>query len=260
MLARPRWLQPRRLAKSALTVIGLLLLFALAINAWLISTTRARIYDRMDLLDEAEVALVLGTSAYTRSGAPNRLFRHRMLAAAELYASGKVQQLLISGANPGYYNEPQQMYKALRSYGVPHAAITLDFAGYSTFDSIVRSRRIFGLERYILVSQRYHDYRALFIARHNGVEAIAYVRPQEDLRQPFVTELREYLARIKAVLDLFILHPQPRYLGPELPLNALDDALAQAAMCRDNLRGPQQPLAGWRDYSLFFSGYEQATE
>src|SRR5699024_11060769 len=160
---------------------------------WLMASTQDRIHDRIEQIGDFKVGLVLGTSPYTSSGAKNLLFRHRMRTAAQLYADGKVQHLLVSGANPGnYYNEPQKMYQALRRLGVPHAAMTLDFAGYSTIDSIVRSRRIFGLRRYILISQRYHDYRALFIAQRLGIEAQAYVRPAEDRRQPFLTEVREY--------------------------------------------------------------------
>jgi len=215
--ARPR---RYRAACTGLTLIGLLLLLVIVLNAWIITATQARIHDHVQRLQDHAVALVLGTSPYTRSGEPNLLFQHRMLAAADLYAAGKVRHILVSGANPGYYNEPQEMYQALRRLGVPHSAITLDFAGYRTFDSIVRSKRVFGLTRYILVSQRYHDYRALFIAQHEGIDAVAYVRPQEDLRQPFWTELREYFARVEAVLDLFVWHTRPRYLGPKVVIEA----------------------------------------
>lgn len=204
----------------------------MGINAWLIGTTKARIFDHIDRVDKYNVALVLGTSPYTSSGAPNLLFRHRMLAATELYAAGRVRRILVSGANPGYYNEPQEMYQALRKLGVPHKAITLDFAGYRTFDSIVRSKRVFGLDHYILVSQRYHDYRALFIAQHKGIDAVAYVRPEEDLKQPFLTELREYFARVEAVLDLFVWQASPRYLGPPVSIESTPGVLDKDMACR----------------------------
>lgn len=236
------------LARLGVSLGGLFLLALLAINAWFISSTQARIYDHLERVAPHAIAVVLGTSPYTSSGAPNLLFKHRMLAAAQLYAAGKVDHLLVSGANPGYYNEPQEMYQALRRLGVPHDAITLDFAGYSTFDSIVRSNRVFGLERYILVTQRFHDYRALFIAARFGIDAIAYVRPQEDLRQPFMTELREYFARVKAVLDLFVWHAQPRYLGPSISM-ATTSADARADMaCRREARDGQTRLFAWRRY------------
>lgn len=247
-----------RLAKGGFSVVGLLLLAGVAANAWIISATKGRIFDHISRLADYDVGVVLGTSPYTGSGAPNLLFKHRMRAAAELYKAGKVRHLLVSGANPGYYNEPQMMYQALRRLGVPHAAITLDFAGYSTLDSIVRARRIFGLDRYIIVSQRFHDYRALFIADHYGIDAIAYVRPEEDLRQPFATEVREYLARIKAVFDLFVWGTEPRFLGPRLPIEIgprLRYADAQA--CRKP--GPEWLDAPWR-YELPDPGPEQSGE
>lgn len=250
------WSIAARIVRISLTGVGLLLLAMLAMNAWIIGATQNRIYDRMNRIDGHKVALVLGTSPYTSTGAPNLLFKHRMLAAAELYGAGKVQHVLVSGANPGYYNEPQEMYQALRRIGVPHEAITLDFAGYSTFDSIVRSRRVFGLQRYILVSQRYHDYRALFIAQHTGVQAVAYVRPQEDLRQPFFTVLREYFARVKAMLDLFVWDADPRYLGPKVPIQ-LNNGLPGPS-CRKTPMELAPRLFEWRRYRYVGgSGNEQ---
>lgn len=239
-----------RLLRMALTALGLVLLLALAANAWIIDSTQARIHDHMDRVGHHAVALVLGTSPYTSSGVPNLLFKHRMLAAAELYAHGKVAHILVSGANPGYYNEPQEMYQALRRLGVPHDAITLDFAGYRTFDSIVRSKRVFGLQSYIIVSQRYHDYRALFTAAHEGMEAVAYVRSEEDLRQPFWTELREYFARVEAVLDLFVWQARPRYLGPPVKIAAANaSANGGASACRLTWGQPHYPLFPWQRYS-----------
>ncbi len=190
-----------------------------AANAWVVSATRARIYDDLSRLNTRAVGVVLGTSSYTRYGNPNMLFTHRMLAAAELYAAGKVRHLLVSGANPSAnYNEPRQMYQALRRLGVPDAAITLDYAGFRTLDSIVRAKHVFGVERFVIVTQRYHSYRALFIARYYGIDAVAYVRNEEDRRQALRTEGREYLARVKAVVDLFVLATAPRFPGPPRPL------------------------------------------
>jgi SanA protein len=207
-------------SRWTLTGLGSALLAMLAINVWITSTTRGLIFDDMDRIGVYNVGLVLGTSPYTRDGHPNLLFEHRMQAAAALYAAGKVRHLLISGANPDdHYNEPRKMYQALRALGVPGRAITLDYAGFRTLDSIVRARRIFGLTNFVIISQRYHDYRALFLTRHYGIDAIAYVPAADDRRQPLRTAAREYLARVKAVLDVFVLHTRPRFLGPERPID-----------------------------------------
>jgi len=202
------------------TVVGCVVALALVANAWVISSTRDAIYDDPTQLSVHDVGVVLGTSPYTHTGNPNALFANRMKAAAQLYHDGKVRHLLLSGANPDRsYNEPQKMYQALRQRGVPDSAITLDYAGFRTLDSIVRANQIFDLRSFVIISQRFHDYRALFLARHNGLNAEAYIWPEEDRRQPLRTEAREYLARVKAVLDLFVLHTAPRFLGPQRPIN-----------------------------------------
>ncbi|MGB7755735.1 MAG: ElyC/SanA/YdcF family protein [Salinisphaera sp.] len=203
-----------------ITALGSLLLLGIAANAWVLGSTRDRIYDDTARLPIYDFALVLGTSPYTHTGNPNALFSNRMKAAARLYHEGRVRHLLVSGANPSRaYNEPRKMYQALRRRGVPDSAITLDYAGFRTLDSIVRAERIFGLRAFVIVSQRYHEYRALFLAQHEGIEAVGYTWPAEDRRQPLRTEAREYLARIKAVLDLYVLHTRPRFLGPRRPID-----------------------------------------
>lgn len=200
--------------RLALTTLGVLLLALLAANAWVVGAAHGYVYDDLESLPVNDVGLVLGTSPYTRRGNRNLLFRHRVRAAAELYEAGKVRHLLLSGANPDEtYNEPRKMYQALVALGVPPTAMTFDFAGFRTLDSVVRAREVFGLERVTVISQRYHDYRAVFIARNRGLEAVAYARPEEETRQPLRTETREYLARAKAVLDLFVLFKRPKYLG-----------------------------------------------
>ncbi|MES1949929.1 SanA protein [Salinisphaera sp. S4-8] len=205
----------RRIVKLALSALGCVLLLMMAANAWVVSATREFIVDDMSHLDVHDVGVVLGTSPFTRYGNQNLLFTHRMMAAAELYAAGRVRHLLLSGANPDRtYNEPRKMYQALRRLGVPDSALTFDFAGFRTLDSIVRAQQVFGLDRFVIISQRYHDYRALFIARYNGADAVAYIRAQEDRRQPLRAEAREYLARFKALIDLFLLDTGPRFLGP----------------------------------------------
>ncbi|AWN14577.1 vancomycin high temperature exclusion protein [Salinisphaera sp. LB1] len=200
--------------------VGSLLLLGVAANAWVLGSTRDRIYDDAARLPVYDFAVVLGTSPYTHTGNPNALFSNRMKAAARLYHDGHVRHLLVSGANPSRaYNEPRKMYQSLRRRGVPDSTITLDYAGFRTLDSIVRARQIFGLRAFVIVSQRYHEYRALFLAQHEGIEAVGYTWPAEDRRQPLRTEAREYFARIKAVLDLYVLHTRPRFLGPARPID-----------------------------------------
>lgn len=209
-------------ARPLTTVLGLLLLVPMALNVWVAGSASSRIISRPSQLPPFSVALVLGTSPYLADGGRNVFFTQRMFAAERLYKLGCVQEVLISGANPShYYNEPQQMFQALTAWGVPADAITLDFAGFRTLDSVVRAKRIFGVDRVIIVTQRFHAYRALLLANHRGLDAVAFVPQGRDRGPPFLVAAREYLARVKAVLDIYLFHTQPRYLGPAWPINTL---------------------------------------
>ncbi len=194
---------------------GAVVLVVLLSNRWVINSTDAYMYTNWALLPFNDVGLVLGTSKYLESGKPSPEFRGRITAAAALYNNGKVRHLIVSGANPDdTYNEPRRMYQELVKLGVPETAITMDFAGFRTLDSVTRAQAIFGLTRYTLVTQRYHSYRALFLGRKLGMDVVAYLAPATSeggmgIRNP----PREIFARTKAVFDLFLLRTQPKFLG-----------------------------------------------
>ena len=196
-----RWLGP-----AAGVALGLTLL----INNWVINNTYAYIFDDWSLLPDNDAALVLGTSTLTRSGEPNPQFRGRIEAAAQLYQSGKVKRIIVSGAKngPGYI-EPKMMRRELMKAGVPGDAILMDIAGYRTYDSVVRAQRVFGLDRLTIVTQRYHAYRAVFIAKKLHLNAVAFAAPGEEDSIFTRTRLREYFARVKAVLDIYVLRSEP---------------------------------------------------
>jgi SanA protein len=182
-------------------------------NLWIVNSTSHNVFSDVTKLPDHRVALVLGTSNKTVSGHVNSYFRNRIETAAQLYKMGKVDHLILSGDNRSkYYNEPIEMHKALIKLGVPTTAITLDYAGLRTLDSIVRCKEIFGQNRIIIITQPFHSYRALFISRYYDVEAAAMVT-NEDSEYSFRIRLREYFARTKAVLDLYVLKTSPRFLG-----------------------------------------------
>ncbi len=192
--------------------LGVLLL--LLPNVWVMYATKSQVFQSIDALPNTEVALVLGTSKKLENGRDNPFFIYRMDAAAELYKSGKVKHLILSGDNETrYYNEPQYMNEALLAKGIPASAITLDYAGFRTLDSVVRCKEIFGQTNFIIVTQRFHSYRALFIANHYGVETTAYAADNLPFSQSFKVLFRETLARPKAIIDLYILNIAPRVLG-----------------------------------------------
>lgn len=188
------------------------------LNQWVLSSVEAQVYQNVEDVAYSDVALVLGTSKSTNGKHENPYFTHRITAAAELFFAGKVKHILVSGDNSSqHYNEPRDMRLALIERGVPDSCITMDFAGLRTLDSVVRSQKIFQQKRITIVSQEFHNYRALFIAQHYGMDAIAYnAAPPRGVT--LKTTLREYLARPKAVLDLYVLHTQPKFLGDKITI------------------------------------------
>jgi SanA protein len=162
------------------------------------------------------VGMVLGTSRYTTNGYENLFFRYRIETAAALYNAGKVDYLILSGDNHvQYYNEPVEMKKALIERGVPEDAIALDFAGFRTFDSVVRCKQFFDDKNYTftIISQRFHLERALYIAENVGLDAVGVPSKDVPYYYSFKTDIREYFARVKAFLDVHILETRPRFEG-----------------------------------------------
>lgn len=190
---------------TALVLLGAYVLIARA--------TDALIFDDLDALPERQVAVVLGTTPRLRDGRPNAYFDYRMDAAASLWRAGKVQRLILSGDNlDRRYDEPRYMRDALLERGVDDAAMTLDRGGVRTFDSIIRARITYEALDPVIVSQEFHNRRALYIARHYGIDAIGFnardVGPNAGLR----TKLRESFARVKTLLDLWVLGTRPSRL------------------------------------------------
>jgi SanA protein len=202
--------------------ILVLLLAALlgASNLWIIKSTESKVYSDLSKLPEHRVALVLGTSHRMVGGGPNPYFEKRIETAATLYKMGKIDHFILSGDNRTmFYNEPWEMRKALIRAGVPENAITLDYAGLRTLDSVVRSKKIFGQDKITIITQPFHSYRALFISSYYDIDAVAMVADEPGLEQSFKVRIREYFARTKAVLDLYVFKTSPRFLGRKEQLN-----------------------------------------
>lgn len=182
-------------------------------NLWMVGATWGEIYDDSSLLPEHEVGLLLGTSKYLTDGGINLHFRNRILAAAKLYRAGKIKRIIASGDNYSdpNYNEPDAMKEALMAEGVPESAIELDPKGLRTLDSVVRANSVFGLDEFVIISQGYHNARAVFIARHNGLDAVAFNTEPVPTKHAIKTWIREYFARLKALADLYILDKQPLF-------------------------------------------------
>lgn len=195
-------------------LFGFLIILIVLINVWIILSTQSQVYDSINQLPQKNVGLVLGTSHKLTSGDSNKFFHQRMELAAELYHSGKVKHLIVSGDNSTpYYNEPRNMKNDLINRGVPAEAIDMDFAGFRTLDSMIRCQKVFDQNDIVVITQTFHSYRALFIGNRHNISAVALVTEDFPMSVRFNVELRELLARTVAVWDLFIVNKMPKYLG-----------------------------------------------
>ncbi len=165
--------------------------------------------------------MVLGTAKYRVGGGKNYFYTYRIRAAAALFKARKVKAIVVSGdSSTKHYDETNKMMKDLIKAGVPSKYISLDPLGVRTLDSIVRAEAIFDLKDYIIVSQRFHLERALFIAKTKGQKAIGFMAKDiPGTAAAYKMKAREYLARAKAFLDVYILHTKPKFDGKKEKVN-----------------------------------------
>ncbi|MBK1830321.1 YdcF family protein [Verrucomicrobiaceae bacterium R5-34] len=176
------------------------------------------LYDDVADVPHRQAGLVFGCSEKLGSR-DNLYFKYRIEAAAELWHAGKVDFLIVSGDNrEKYYNEPVAMRKALVEAGVPFKKIVCDYAGLRTLDSVVRAKKVFGLNEVIFVSQKFQNERAAYIAKANGMDVLGYNAQDVEGYAARKTEDREVLARVKMWLDVNITDEQPRHLGDPEPV------------------------------------------
>jgi SanA protein len=168
-------------------------------------------------LPKCNTAIVLGTSKRLASGTDNLYFFNRMSAAEKLFRTNKIKQLILSGDNrKENYNEPKEMKKVLLAKGLPESSLIADYAGLRTFDSMVRSKEVFGQDTLIVVSQKFQNARAVFIGRRIGLTVYGYNADKVTNQQSYRIKLREFFSRIKCVLDLYVLGTKPKHLGDRI--------------------------------------------
>jgi SanA protein len=194
-----------------------LVVFVFGCEWWIARTATGRCHDEVKALSEAPVALVLGTSPRLADGRANLFFLPRMEAAAALFKAGKVRALIVSGDNgTRAYDEPTEMKQVLARMGVPEPRIVCDYAGFRTLDSVVRAKEVFGQSKIIVVSQRFHNDRAVYLAEAFGIEAQGFNAADVPVALSIKTFLREKLACVKAVLDVNVLGTRPKFLGEKV--------------------------------------------
>jgi SanA protein len=201
------------------------IVFLGGLRLWIERETRDRIYTCLEDVPPRSVAIVLGAGLWP-DGSLTPILADRVATAADLYHAGIVRKLLCSGDNRFVdYNEPQRMLEYAVHLGVPEDAIVLDYAGRRTYDSCYRARAIFDVERAVVVTQRFHAARALYLCDALGVDAVAVVADRQDYTVRRVTwEVREYLALALAWWDVNLRHPVP-ILGKSLPIVEAQEGL-----------------------------------
>ena len=189
-----------------------------SLNYHINDSTKSLLYSDTTLVPFNKTGVLLGTSKYVKRGRINEFWQNRIEAASALYKSGKIKYLIISGDNSkAYYDEPTEMKKELVKSGIPDSVIFRDYAGFRTFDSMIRAYKIFGQTSFTVISQEFHNQRAVFIARHYGINAIGYNAKDVSAYYGFKTKVRELLARVKLYLDLMF-DKQPKFLGEKIEI------------------------------------------
>ncbi|MCB0423234.1 MAG: YdcF family protein [Mangrovimonas sp.] len=194
------------------------LVFVFTSNWYIIHFSRGKLYSSTQELPKNKVGLVLGTVKYLSNGNLNYYYKYRIDATLELYNSGKIDFIIVSGDNGRKdYDEPSQFKKDLIAKGIPETKIFLDYAGFRTLDSVVRAKEIFGQESITIISQEFHNERAVFLAKNHGLKAVGYNAKDVTAYNGFKTNLREYFAKTKAVIDV-LLNVSPKYLGDKIEI------------------------------------------
>ncbi|UOX33460.1 YdcF family protein [Flavobacterium sediminilitoris] len=208
----------KKYKKSLLSLFVLLLIVISISNYTIQKNAKNKTYSTINSIQKNKVGLVLGTSKYLKSGALNLYFKYRIDATVELYKNNKIDFILISGDNGNEkYDEPTDFKNELISEGVPANKIFLDYAGFRTLDSILRAKLIFGLDQFTIISQQFHNERALYLANKNGINAIAYNAKDVSKRYGIKVKIREYFARTKVFLDI-LFKVKPKFLGPKIEI------------------------------------------
>ncbi|MGW1599454.1 SanA/YdcF family protein [Streptomyces eurythermus] len=213
-IRRPRWPRTRAGQRRLLWAVMTGCVLALLPATWLRLATADRLRTTADV-PRAEVAVVFGAGLW--HGEPSPYLAHRLDAAVALYRAGRIEVVLVTGDNSREdYDEPDAMRAYLTEHGVPDRRIVSDYAGFDTWDSCVRARRIFGVDRAVLISQDFHIRRAVALCEAAGVDSYGVgVAAEHDVTW-YYGGTRELFAAGKAALDA-VFRPDPRFLGPREP-------------------------------------------
>lgn len=191
---------------------------ALAANAWVIHKGH-RWVRTLGQSAHAQTAIVLGAYVYGTHGKLSPVLQDRVDMGIALFKAGRVDTLLLSGDHGrADYDEVNAMRAYAEQHGVPNQKIFLDHAGFNTYDTMARARRVFLVESAIVVTNRFHLARAMFLAHSQGIQTQGVVADQRVYVDADYNEQREFAARCKAFLYVYLWRPDPTFLGPAIPI------------------------------------------
>jgi vancomycin permeability regulator SanA/LAS superfamily LD-carboxypeptidase LdcB len=233
----------KRLITSVFLFIVLFISFIFIANIWVVKSSNPSCYNSVKDIPHNKVGLVLGTSKYLKGGFINLYFKHRIDATVDLFKNKKIDYVLVSGDNSTHrYNEPKEFKKELIKNGIPADRIHLDYAGFRTYDSMIRANKVFQLDSVTVVSQKFHNQRAIYIGKKNGIEVIGFNAQDVNNRYGLKTQLREYLAKVLVIWDVAT-YRSPKFLGDPIKIDRKPDSVL-AVNTSENLAIEKKYLIG----------------
>jgi SanA protein len=213
-------MRKKRIVTAVAIIAAIVLITTFICNKVIVDAAKGKTYSDVKTIPFNKVGLLLGTAKLGRTGYNNPFYDYRIEAAAKLLKEGKIKYLIISGDNGRKeYNEPEAMRADLVKAGADSTVIFLDYAGFRTFDSMIRLKEIFGQDSVTVISQKFHNERAIYTASKEGIAAVGFNARDVSTAQGIRTQLREKLARVKAILD-FWFGTKPKFLGEKIIIPA----------------------------------------
>lgn len=208
--------------KKKSTILLLIFIISIALtftaNHSIEKNAENKTFSNASKIKKNKVGLVLGTAKFLKNGEINLYFKYRINATVELYKKGKIDFILVSGDNGNKnYDEPTDFKNELIKKGIPANKIFLDYAGFRTLDSVVRAKEVFGQTSITIISQKFHNERAIYLAEKNGISAIGFNARDLSGKYGLKTKIREYFARTKAYLDI-LFGVKPKFLGRKIEI------------------------------------------
>ena len=209
----------RKFLIAVFSMIAIIAVILIGINVFVVLVGGHYLVDENDISDTtADCILVLGAGV-NPDGTPSKILQDRLDKAIDLYWDGAADKLLLSGDNGTVeYNEVKAMKNYVVNAGVPASDVFLDHAGFSTYESMYRAKKIFGVKSAIVVTQQYHEYRALYIGHRLGMDVRGIAAENKHYSGQATREVREFLAREKDFVSC-ITWPKPTYLGNKIDLS-----------------------------------------